>query len=100
MEKTGFDLENRVLCSDGACIGTVGPDGRCKVCGAVYQGDEPPPRDGDGAADDPPLPAVDPPPNAPAPAHDPDERVCCTDECCTGIIGPDGRCGTCGRPGP
>jgi hypothetical protein len=27
------DWENRVLCSDGNCIGVIGPDGRCKVCG-------------------------------------------------------------------
>jgi len=27
------DWENRVLCSDGSCIGTIGPDGRCKECG-------------------------------------------------------------------
>jgi hypothetical protein len=25
--------ENRVLCSDGACIGVIGPDGKCKECG-------------------------------------------------------------------
>lgn len=24
---------NRVLCSDGNCIGVIGPDGRCKECG-------------------------------------------------------------------
>jgi hypothetical protein len=28
---------NRVLCSDGSCIGVVGPDGRCKVCGKPYK---------------------------------------------------------------
>lgn len=27
------DWENRVLCSDGACIGVIGPDGKCKECG-------------------------------------------------------------------
>jgi hypothetical protein len=26
-------LENRVLCTDGNCIGVIGPDGRCQVCG-------------------------------------------------------------------
>ena len=24
---------NRVLCSDGNCIGVIGPDGKCKECG-------------------------------------------------------------------
>jgi hypothetical protein len=27
------DWDNRVLCSDGNCIGVIGPDGRCKECG-------------------------------------------------------------------
>ena len=25
--------EDRKLCSDESCIGTIGPDGRCTVCG-------------------------------------------------------------------
>ena len=28
----GFD-PNRKLCPDGACVGVIGADGRCKVCG-------------------------------------------------------------------
>lgn len=28
-----YSSENRVLCSDGNCIGVIGLDGRCKVCG-------------------------------------------------------------------
>lgn len=27
------DWANRQLCSDGNCIGVIGPDGRCKECG-------------------------------------------------------------------
>ena len=27
------DWEKRVLCSDETCIGTIGPDGRCRECG-------------------------------------------------------------------
>lgn len=27
------DWEKRVLCPDGACIGVIGPDGKCKECG-------------------------------------------------------------------
>ncbi len=27
------EWENRVLCSDDACIGIIGPDGKCKECG-------------------------------------------------------------------
>ncbi len=34
-EKSHPDIEwkNRKLCSDGNCIGVIGPDGRCKECG-------------------------------------------------------------------
>ena len=32
------EWENRVLCSDESCIGTIGPDGRCRECGLPYEG--------------------------------------------------------------
>ena len=28
-----FDMENRRLCPDGNCIGIIGADGRCVICG-------------------------------------------------------------------
>jgi ribosomal protein L40E len=28
-----YDIENRVLCADGNCIGVIGEDGRCTDCG-------------------------------------------------------------------
>lgn len=30
---------HRTLCSDGNCIGVIGPDGRCKECGKPYEGE-------------------------------------------------------------
>jgi len=30
--------QDRVLCSDGNCIGVIGPDGRCKECSKPYEG--------------------------------------------------------------
>ena len=36
-EETDIDWENRVLCSDGACIGTI-RDGKCTVCGKTLSG--------------------------------------------------------------
>jgi hypothetical protein len=33
----GFD-ERRPLCPDGACVGVLGPDGRCPVCGQMAGG--------------------------------------------------------------
>jgi hypothetical protein len=32
------DWESRRLCSDGNCIGVIGPDGRCRECGKPYAG--------------------------------------------------------------
>ena len=34
---TDVDWENRRLCSDGNCIGVIGPDDCCKVCGKPYR---------------------------------------------------------------
>jgi hypothetical protein len=30
---TDDDWDKRILCSDEACIGTIGEDGRCRECG-------------------------------------------------------------------
>jgi len=30
------EWENRTLCRDESCIGVVGPDGKCKECGLLY----------------------------------------------------------------
>ena len=102
-----FNLEERVLCEDDACIGLVGPDGKCKVCGQEYQGTESLPSE-DGATVDPADEAVAAVEetvdegediSSETETWDSDERVLCSDDTCIGIIGPDGTCGTCGRPG-
>jgi hypothetical protein len=31
-------LQERVACSDGMCVGIIGPDGLCVVCGRKYSG--------------------------------------------------------------
>jgi hypothetical protein len=35
--ESDLEWDNRTLCSDGNCIGVIGPDGRCKECGKPYQ---------------------------------------------------------------
>ena len=35
---TDIEWKHRVLCSDGNCIGVIGPDGSCKECGKKYEG--------------------------------------------------------------
>jgi hypothetical protein len=37
---SGSDWDNRVLCSDGNCIGVIGSDGRCKECGKPYSSEQ------------------------------------------------------------
>ena len=36
---TDEEWANRKLCSDPACIGVIGPDGRCKECGKPDKGE-------------------------------------------------------------
>ena len=33
-------FKNRALCSDGNCVGVIGPDGKCKVCGKPFEQNE------------------------------------------------------------
>ncbi len=37
-DQTDAEWENRILCLDESCIGVVGPDGKCKECGLIYEG--------------------------------------------------------------
>jgi hypothetical protein len=82
-----LDLERRELCPDGRCVGVIGPDGRCGTCGLARDALQAPPRAEPAETD------------ARSDETDLDARVPCPDETCVGIIGADGRCGTCGRSG-
>jgi hypothetical protein len=113
----GLDLEweNRVLCSDESCIGTIGPDGRCRECGRPYEGVLPDrtesgpsheaPANGDREAaasgeshastsEDDNMIEDD---SAPESDDEWERRTLCPDESCIGVIGPDGRCKECGK---
>jgi len=103
------DWDKRVLCSDGNCIGVIGPDGRCKECGKPYEGALPETSGGEEApaelsdGEDPPAATEEPEAgqadtNAPPGDDDWDKRVLCSDGNCIGVIGPDGRCKECGKP--
>jgi len=37
-EETHPSQGQRIACSDGTCIGIIGPDGRCTICGKPYTG--------------------------------------------------------------
>lgn len=107
------DWENRVLCSDGNCIGVIGRDGRCKECGKSYEGDLPFSDTGSGTDDrvdtddsdvrptnDPAAAPGDPLAQSQSENDDPDweNRKLCSDGNCIGVIGPDGKCKECGKP--
>ncbi len=38
-DEGAIDFARRKLCSDGTCIGVIGPDGHCKECGKPYTGE-------------------------------------------------------------
>ena len=109
-----FDPTQRELCPDGACIGIIGPDGRCPDCGKESPHG---PRAAAAAAAGPPMSeAVPPTPEhadssskqaattgSPGPSSgdsdefDPERRELCSDGACIGVMGPDGRCKECGK---
>ena len=89
------DWEKRVLCSDESCIGTIGPDGKCKECGKPYEG-ELPEHHGEDHAQQTTSSEKSP---ATSDANDDwDQRILCGDESCIGVIGADGKCKECGKP--
>lgn len=114
------DWENRVLCSDGNCIGVIGPDGRCKECGLAYDGELPwnnreksesdedadEKDSGKSEAEEKPRkekkdePETDESWNDDSIVEHWEHRVLCVDGNCIGVIGTDGKCKECGKPGP
>jgi len=94
------DWEQRTLCSDEACIGTIGADGKCRECGKPYAGPLP-----SGVTDKKTQTSkvvehteTMPPENGAD--DDWDQRILCSDEACIGVVGPDGKCKECGKPMP
>jgi hypothetical protein len=105
------EWENRVLCSDGNCIGVIGADGCCKECGKKYEGDVPQMSHSETGDDtvsetvdsetaDSSSATTEMPEEISAPVDDTwENRILCSDGNCIGVIGPDGKCKECGKPG-
>ena len=96
------DWKNRRLCSDGNCIGIIGPDGYCKECGKKYLGDASAADDFFDPADTEKIPESDSIPAGTSldealPDSDWENRKLCSDGNCIGVIGPDGKCKECGK---
>jgi hypothetical protein len=102
------EWDERQLCPDGGCVGVIGDDGTCKVCGRVAPGwgDE---RQRGLHVPDPAeileAPVTDTVSTEAAPSDGAegsggewDDRKLCDDGGCVGVIGDDGRCTVCGKP--
>ena len=86
-----FDPTSRKLCPDGACVGVIGDDGKCRVCGrteaqaaageAVQDLGG-----GDGGGET----------GGEAGGFNAGRRLC-DDGACVGVVGDDGVCRVCGR---
>jgi len=113
MSQASFDPSKRRLCPDGACIGVIGDDGRCRVCGRTGSGgakdaapagfvpaaevDDDDEHDDEDDADEEAANAnTGGEGKAAAGAFDPNRRLC-PDGGCIGVIGPDGVCTVCGQ---
>jgi hypothetical protein len=106
------DWEYREVCPDGACIGVIGDDGLCKVCGRAApnwgtertrglvddQTDAPPEAALAADEDDDELEPADEGDDHEAPADDWDRRELCSNGACVGVIGDAGVCTVCGSP--
>ena len=114
MEPVEETSDERIPCDSDTCTGILDARGACGTCGrrgdraprgpAIGE-DAPEGVDGDDAADEPeaaanlPAEAVAKAPDETPSGPDDGERVPCPVDTCIGIIGTDGRCGTCGRDG-
>ena len=100
-QETDLDWENRRLCSDDSCIGIIGADGRCRVCGILdpkVPGDPDLSTSSSAVKDEPQEPhSEDQFPESQDPGWE--DRKLCNDESCIGTIGTDGRCSVCGLTG-
>jgi hypothetical protein len=106
MEETPFDPSRR-LCPDGACVGVLGPDGLCSVCGrtesAAARGDDVPEPAGEAPVGEAPSGEAPGSASALRPASAASvagfaaNRRLCDDGSCVGLVGADGLCGVCGR---
>lgn len=100
MAKSQADIgwENRKLCIDESCIGIIGPDGRCKECGKMFEGQEEGPKTQPRVnIEKEEIIDVGDTVSTSHADNDWENRKLCIDESCIGVIGPDGRCQECGK---
>jgi len=116
------EWDYREVCPDGGCVGVIGADGTCKVCGRVsptwdnerergmvVEGADPDlDPAGDDDEDDDELEDEDDEdfedeadaalaPDAPVDEVEWSRRKLCPDGACVGVVGPSGVCSVCGK---
>jgi hypothetical protein len=102
-DEEGPEGAQRLACADESCVGSVGEDGCCRVCGALYSGGEALNSGcGEGAAAAEEEQTGQEAEAGADEAWEDDEegvgedRVLCSDESCVGSVGDDGLCRVCG----
>jgi hypothetical protein len=101
-------IPGRKLCPDGSCVGIIGKDAKCTICGtSSAAGDSPAEQapttsDAGGESDveseaEPDFQAIERGPEDSSSGFDPNRRLC-GDDTCIGVIGGDNRCRICGKP--
>ncbi len=91
------DWDHRLLCPDGGCVGVIGTDGTCNVCGRVLPnwGDERRRGKKTTAEVEPVVEAHVIEHDTTAAPDDFDDRALCPDGGCVGLL-VDGTCNVCG----
>jgi hypothetical protein len=100
---SAFDSKRR-LCPDDACVGVIGPGGKCSECGRTATGA---PSTGEfnesvesvateSSDDDATVESTSSTSNDDG-GFDPSRRLC-SDDSCIGVIGDDRHCKVCGKP--
>lgn len=117
------EWDYREVCPDGGCVGVIGADGTCKVCGRVSptwgnerergmvvdgadpdqdpagddEEDDDEDWDDDDDGDDDADPEAALAPEASVEEHEWSRRKLCPDGACVGVIGANGVCSVCGK---
>jgi hypothetical protein len=108
------EWDQRQVCPDGGCVGVIGADGLCKVCGraATNWGDErkrglvaeassDDETDGDESGEEGGDGDEESAEGSEGSSSDADyewsRRKLCPDEACIGVVGSNGKCNVCGR---
>jgi len=106
------EWDRRELCPDGGCVGVIGKDGKCNVCGRAgeasglrpqasgeevdeYEDEHEHDQEPEQASGQSPKPKAQSPVVA-AGADEWDQRQLCADGACIGVI-EDGKCNVCGK---